>query len=72
MLLAVDIGNTNIVFGGSGASRNVTVTPAANQFGTATITLIVTDGNSTSATTTTAAPVSLYNEATSSTWRKTW
>ncbi len=41
--------NTNIVFGGSGASRNVTVTPAANQFGTATITLIVTDGNSTSA-----------------------
>ncbi len=35
--------NANIVFGGSGASRNVTVTPAANQFGTSTITLTVSD-----------------------------
>lgn len=34
----------NIVFGGSGANRNVTVTPAANQFGTATITVTVSDG----------------------------
>ena len=36
--------NGNIAFGGSGASRTVTVTPAANQFGTATITLTVSDG----------------------------
>ncbi len=36
--------NENIVFGGSGANRIVTVTPAANQSGTATITLTVSDG----------------------------
>jgi subtilisin-like proprotein convertase family protein len=39
--------NGNIVFGGSGASRTVTVTPAANQSGTATITVTVSDGAST-------------------------
>jgi hypothetical protein len=33
----------NIVFGGSGASRVVTVTPAPNQSGTATITVTVSD-----------------------------
>src|SRR6185503_16339634 len=32
--------NTGIVFGGSGASRTVTITPAANQSGTATISVI--------------------------------
>jgi hypothetical protein len=36
--------SANIVFGGSGANRSVTVTPAANQSGTATITLTVSDG----------------------------
>src|SRR5258705_8861305 len=36
--------NANIVFGGAGASRTVTLTPVANQFGTATITLTVSDG----------------------------
>jgi hypothetical protein len=34
----------NVVLGGSGANRTVTVTPAANQTGTATITLTVSDG----------------------------
>ncbi len=34
----------NIIFGGSGASRTVTLTPAANQFGTSTITVTVSDG----------------------------
>jgi hypothetical protein len=34
----------NIVLGGSGASRTVRITPAANQTGTATITLTVSDG----------------------------
>ncbi len=34
----------NIVFGGSGASRTVTVTPAASQSGTALITVSVSDG----------------------------
>ena len=39
----------NIVFGGAGASRNVTVTPAAGQTGTATITVTVSDGTATAA-----------------------
>jgi len=34
----------NIVFGGSGSNRTVTVTPAANRYGTATITITVSDG----------------------------
>jgi hypothetical protein len=34
----------NIVFGGSGANRTVTVTPAAGQTGTATLTVTVFDG----------------------------
>jgi CSLREA domain-containing protein len=36
--------NTNILLGGSGTSRTVTVTPAASQTGTALITLTVSDG----------------------------
>src|SRR5204863_6752212 len=36
--------NANIVFGGTDANRTVTLTPAANQFGTATITVTVSDG----------------------------
>src|SRR5205823_11306153 len=36
--------NGNIVFGGSGSSRAVTVTPAGSQTGTATITVTVSDG----------------------------
>jgi hypothetical protein len=40
------IPNANVVIGGSGASRTVTVTPAANQFGgPATITITVNDGS---------------------------
>src|SRR5439155_342260 len=35
----------NIVFGGSGANRTATVTPALNQTGTATITVTVSDGS---------------------------
>ena len=36
--------NGNIVFGGSGANRTVTITPAANQAGAATIAITVSDG----------------------------
>ena len=36
--------NANIVFGGSGANRTVTVTPAAGQSGSSTITVNVGDG----------------------------
>src|SRR6185295_16390570 len=35
----------NIVFGGSGATRSVAVTPALNQTGTSTITVTVSDGS---------------------------
>ena len=37
--------NANIVFGGSGANRTVTVTPASRQTGTETITVTVSDGS---------------------------
>src|SRR6185503_11311821 len=33
----------NIIFGGSGANRNVTITPAPNMFGSSVITIYVTD-----------------------------
>src|SRR6185503_16489371 len=35
---------TNIVFGGSGSDRTVTLSPLTNTFGTSTITLLVSDG----------------------------
>lgn len=38
------IPNANIVFGGSGANRTLTATPATGQTGTAIITVTVTDG----------------------------
>ena len=40
-----------IVFGGSGAARTVTVAPASNQTGTATLTLTVSDGADTASDT---------------------
>ncbi len=43
--------NANIVVSGTGGSRTVVVTPAANQSGSATITLTVTDSYNTTATT---------------------
>ena len=42
------IPNNNIGLGGSGASRTISVSPANNQFGTATVTVTVSDGISTS------------------------
>jgi hypothetical protein len=44
--------NANIVLGGQGANRTVTVTPAPNQAGTVTITLLVEDAAGGKATTT--------------------
>jgi hypothetical protein len=38
---------TNIVFGGSGASRTVTVIPTAGRTGSATISIVVSDGKAT-------------------------
>ena len=54
--------NGNIVFGGSGANRTVTVTPAANQTGSATITVTVSDGPLT-ASDTFVLTVSAVNDA---------
>ncbi len=42
------IPNANIQFAGSGTNRTVTLSPATNQFGTATITVTVSDGVATS------------------------
>ncbi len=39
--------NANIVFGGSGANRTVTITPASGQTGSAVITITVNDGAAT-------------------------
>src|SRR5207237_6254558 len=36
--------NSNILFGGSDSNRTVTILPVTNQFGTATITISVSDG----------------------------
>jgi uncharacterized delta-60 repeat protein len=52
----------NIVLGGSGASRTVTVTPAAHQFGTATIRVSISDGT-TSASATFLLTVNPVNDA---------
>jgi len=57
--------NANIVFGGSGANRTVTVTPAANQSGTTSITITVTDGGGLTETSTfDAAFVSVLDDPT--------
>lgn len=45
------IPNTNIVFGGTGGGRTVTLTPVANMVGTATITISVSDGTEATITT---------------------
>lgn len=56
------IPNANIVFGGSESNRTVTLTPAPNQSGVATITLTVSDGT-TSASTSFAITVGTFNSA---------
>ncbi|MBA3689710.1 MAG: hypothetical protein H0W81_12935, partial [Chloroflexi bacterium] len=54
--------NANITFGGSGSSRTVSIVPAANQFGTTTITISVSDG-SLSASDTFVLTVNAVNDA---------
>ena len=58
--------NGNIAFGGSGANRTVTITPAANKHGTTTITITVSDG-SLSASDTFVLTVTSVNDAPSGT-----
>ena len=50
------------VFGGSGGSRTVTVTPALNQYGTNTITVTVTDGDGATASKTFTLVVTPVND----------
>jgi hypothetical protein len=57
------IPTANIVLGGSGANRNVKITPAANKNGSATITLTVTDGLKQTASTSFLVTVSSVNDA---------
>jgi uncharacterized delta-60 repeat protein len=45
------VGSGNMVFGGSGANRNLVITPLPNQHGTAVITVTVSDGQLTAAKT---------------------
>ena len=54
--------NANIVFGGGGANRTVTVTPASNQSGTTTITVTVTDANGGSSSDTFVLTVNPIND----------
>jgi hypothetical protein len=62
----------NIVFGGSGANRTVTVTPATGQSGTATLTVTVSDGTLTASdtfvVTVTAGTITVTVPNTAVTW----
>ena len=53
--------NGNIVFGGSGSNRTVTVTPVTNKSGTAEITITVTDPDGLAASTTFTLTVSSHS-----------
>jgi len=55
--------NANVVLGGSGANRTVTITPVAEEFGTATITVTVTDGHGAEATDSFLVTVNQQNDA---------
>ncbi len=55
--------NANIALGGSGASRIVTVTPAANQSGSTAITVTVTDGGGLTASDSFTLTVNPVNDA---------
>ncbi|CAG0935949.1 hypothetical protein TFLX_04803 [Thermoflexales bacterium] len=54
---------SNIIFGGSDANRNVTITPAANQLGQATITITVSDTDGGTASDSFALTVTPINDA---------
>ncbi len=53
----------NIVFGGSRTNRTITITPAANKYGTTTITVTVTDADNATATETFILTVNAINDS---------
>lgn len=53
----------SFVFGGSDTARTLVITPAANQFGTATVTVTVTDGDNATTTETFVLTVNAQNDA---------
>lgn len=55
--------NGSVTFGGSGANRTITLTPAANAFGTAIVSYVVTDGGGMSVTKTFTVTVNSVNDA---------
>jgi len=55
--------NTNIAFGGTGANRTLTIIPAANESGTTTITITVTDTNGAASSTNFMVTVNPVNDA---------
>ena len=69
LLVSVDSSNavllpaSSILLGGAGANRTVTFAPAANQSGSTGITLIVSDGNGGTASTTFLVNVAAVNDA---------
>src|SRR5947209_6474568 len=54
--------DANILFGGSGSNRTVTLRPATNQFGSTTITLTVSDGDGGAASTSFLLTVNSVND----------
>lgn len=61
--------NANVVFGGSGANRTLSVTPAANANGSATITVTANDGTGNTDVETVNFSVTAVNDAPSFTFR---
>ncbi|WP_254509225.1 Ig-like domain-containing protein [Anatilimnocola floriformis] len=55
--------NANIILGGSGSNRTLTITPAANQTGATAITVTATDANNVSTTQTFVVTVNSLNTA---------
>src|SRR5439155_241714 len=54
--------NQNLVLGGSGTNRTLTITPLANQFGNALVTITATDTNSASSSQTFLLAVNAVND----------
>ncbi len=59
---AAVVPNASIIHGGNGSNRTMTITPAANQSGSAAISIIVTDAGGLSATNNVVLTVTAFND----------